>query len=246
MKRTCSEFLNSSTITTSAKCKLESTDTGFSQIFTIARVEKGSTGDISGTTHSEIKTADLCAEADKLRVGVSSKVNFSKLTSKEQLERFKNQAQEIRRLRKKLAKSMAAKSKKPNSEIQKALEKVKFAKHELEDQQFLVENIVKAVNSGVLLPNTLAYNQICTILRNLLGTQGASSKYMVRLPECTVPISTLEFEEYSKLPCTPGVLRALLGKEQRGVEDLSELLRALHLQAFKNIMFSQQGKLCPY
>ena len=229
MKRNSAE---TSIPASSNKGRAESADQCFGQIFSIARVEKCSTGDLSGTTPSDSKGID----SDRLRVGVSSKVNFSKLTSKEQLQRFQNQAHEIKRLRKKLTKCMNSKGKKESTELQRAVERIKVTRHELEDQGYLIENVVKAINTGKILPNTLPYNQICTILRGLLSIQCPQSKCNIKLPEATIPISTLEYEEYSKLPCTPGVLRSLIGKEQKGVEDLSELLRTLHLQAFRNIL----------
>ncbi len=223
------------------KVKSEPCDPPFSQVFSIARIDKSaSTTDVSAV---DCKNPDTTGQADtdKVRVGVSSKVNFSKLTQKEQHLRFQNQALEIKRLRKKLSKYMSNKGRRENSELQKAVDRVKSAKHEFEDQGMLVENVVKAVNTGKIVPNTLAYNQICTILRDVLAIPCPASKHAIRLPETTVPISRVEYEEYSRLPCTPAVLRALVGREQRHMEDLSEVLRALHMQAFMNIVHAKGG-----
>ncbi len=223
------------------KQKLES-DSNSDQVFSIARVEKpGMTGSIS-----EQKTGDqspdlLGLPCEEVRVGVSSKVNFSKLTPAEQRLRFINQAQEIKRLRRKLRKYSGQKGKREDSLLQRAIDRVRTAKHELEDQKCLIENIAKAINSGRLLPGTLGYSQICTILRDVLGLPCPESKHSINLPEKTIPISQTEYEVYKKLPCTPGVLRAMIGREQRGVEDPSELLRALHIQVFANIQNEMYG-----
>lgn len=204
------------TFTNLAKCKAETSDQSLNQIFTIARIEKG----------MELP------ESDKLRVGVSSKVNFSKLTSKEQLQRFQNQAQEIQRLRRRLSKLMLAKGKHEITDVQKAIDKVKAYKYELDDQRFLVENIVKGIIERTIAPNTLAYNQICTILREALHISPQETKYTIKLGETELPISILEYEVYTKLPCTPAVLHTLLGKQQEQPDNLGELLRVLNLQAF--------------
>eukprot|EP00826_Nyctotherus_ovalis_P001212 TRINITY_DN10164_c0_g6_i1.p1 TRINITY_DN10164_c0_g6~~TRINITY_DN10164_c0_g6_i1.p1 ORF type:complete len:229 (-),score=70.05 TRINITY_DN10164_c0_g6_i1:170-856(-) len=215
MKRNSAET-TSSTITSFPKSKPEAIDQTFSQIFTIARIEKG------------VKMS----ESDRLRVGVSSKVNFSKLTPKEQLLRFQNQAEEIQKLRRRLSKLMLSKGKHEATDLQRAVDRVKAHKYELDDQKSLIENIVRGINQGSIAPNSLAYNQICTILREALHITPVEAKYRIKLGEAEVPVSMLEYETYSKLPCTPAVLRTLLGKEQERPENLGELLRVLNLQAF--------------
>ena len=236
MKRNSSDSLTGTPLACT-KYKAERVDQGLGQVFSIARIEKSSTADASAANQIDSKNSDVLEpEPDKVRVGVSSKVNFSKLTAKEQRLRFQNQAQEIKKLRKKLSKYMSNKGKKENSELQKAMERIKSSKHELEDQSLLIENVVKAINTGKILPNTLPYNQICTILRDVLSIRSPSYKYSIRLPEGVVPISCVEYEEYMKLPCIPAVLRSLVGREQRNSEDLSELLRALNSRALSNII----------
>ena len=107
-----------------AKHKLES-DISSDHIFNIARVEKAST---AGTV-TEPKLGDqspdlLGIQCEQVRVGVSSKVNFSKLTPTEQRLRFINQAQEIKRLRRKLRKYSGQKGKREDSLLQRAIDKV--------------------------------------------------------------------------------------------------------------------------
>ena len=222
------------------KQKLE-TGHGFDQVFSIARVEKQNTA----CTFSEQKIGDqspdlLGMQCEEVRVGVSSKVNFSKLTPAEQRLRYLNQAQEIKKLRRKLRKYSGQKGRREDSLLQKAIEKIKSAKHELDDQKMLVENLVQAINTGKLQPNTLGYNQVSTILRDVLGLACPDSKFAITLPEKLIPISSIEYDIYKKLPCTPGILRAMVGREQKGVEDPSELLRALHIQVFAGI---QEGRI---
>ena len=235
MKRVSADTITC-TVPVCTKFKLESNEHPFDQVFSIARVDKNYTA----PTMTENRIGDLSPDLlgpipEKIRVGVSSKVNFSKLTQKEQHLRFLNQAEEIRMLRKKLRKYTGSRGKKEDSMLQSAINKLKPVKFELEDQKLLVENLIKAINTGKLVPNTLAYNQICTILRVALGQPCPEAKYTIKLPEGTIPISKVEYEEYMKLPCTPGVLRSLIGKEQCGTEDPNELLRALHIQIFSNI-----------
>ncbi len=239
MKRSCDYIVDPEPLP-SLKQKLVGSDNSSDQIFSIARIDRN--GTVGSMT--EIKPGDQSPDlinlrCEKVRVGVSSKVNFSKLTPNEQRLRFLNQAEEIRHLRKKLHKYSAAKGKKEDSALQKAMERVKSAKCELEDQRLLVENLLKAINTGKLVPNTLAYNQICTILRDVLPVPCPQSAFALKLPEKSIPISKVEYDEYSKLPCTPAVLRALVGREQQSAEDPSELLRALHIQVFASIARSK-------
>ena len=218
MKRNSAEASTSSIISFT-KCKIESSDQSFGQVFTIAKINNDS-------EHL----------SDKLRVGVSSKVNFSKLTSKEQLQRFQNQAQEIRKLRRKLSKVMHCEEDNETCERQKTIEHIKSFKYELDDQKFLLENLVKGISERTICPGTLAYNQICTILRDALQIKPKNPKYTIKLGESDVAISTLEYKEYSKLPCTPGVLQVFTGREQMKQENYSELLRALNIQEYNRVM----------
>lgn len=228
------------------KQKLCGLDSNADQIFSIARIDRSST---AGSL-TELKQGDQSPElgtirCEKVRVGVSSKVNFSKLTPGEQRLRFVNQAEEIRHLRKKLRKYSAGKGKKEDSTLQRAVDRVRAARFELEDQKLLVENLLKAINTGKLAPNTLPYDQICTILRDVLSLPCPVSPYAIKLPEKSVAISKTEYDAYAKLPCTPTVLRALLGREQTAVEDPSELLRALHIQVFADIARSKGIQSAP-
>jgi len=233
MKRVCPDtFTLPPTLAT--KQKLE-TEQGFNQVFNVAQAENRS----SALSHAETRpgdcSPDLVEQCDEVRVSASSKVNFSKLSPAEQKQRFLNQAQEIKRLKRKIRKYSAQKGKKEDTILQKAVDKIKIARHEIDDQKYLIENLLKAINTGKLTPGSFSYCQICTILRDLLNLPCPESRHTITLPEKSIPISTVEYDVYKNLTCTPGVLRAMVGREQHGPEDPSELLRALHVQVFASM-----------
>lgn len=161
------------------------------------------------------------------RVGASSRVNFSKLSPKEQKQRFVNQFEEIKRLRAKMKKHSKVQREDCNDDIQKALKLIYEAHYDVPDQCHLIEDVAAGVISGQLRPDTLAFNQISTILRDLLGVECHDAKHTISLPEVTVPISTLEYEIYRRIPCTDRVLRNLLGRKQKQPEDPNELFSVL-------------------
>eukprot|EP00826_Nyctotherus_ovalis_P055903 TRINITY_DN7478_c0_g1_i12.p1 TRINITY_DN7478_c0_g1~~TRINITY_DN7478_c0_g1_i12.p1 ORF type:complete len:223 (-),score=56.35 TRINITY_DN7478_c0_g1_i12:111-779(-) len=221
MKRNSAETTSNSS-TPHAELKTKSPN----QIFTIVRIERGAES----------------GRVNKLRVGVSSKVNFSKLTSKEQLQRFRNQEQEIQQLRRRLGKLMLSKGKHVASDLRRAIDRVKYHKYELADQKLLIENVIKGITRKAIVPNTLAYNQICTILREALKLSPLEAKHSIKLDSVEVPISLLEYEVYSKLPCTPAVFHAFLGKELECTENIGQLLRTLNVEAFAKTMNLEMEK----
>ena len=165
----------------------------------------------------------------KVRVGVSSKVNFTKLSTKEKYLRYHNQANEIACLRKSLRQYVSG-GKKPRPDVAKVLDKLKGYKHELEDQADLVLNLTRALSSGKLVPNSLAYNQICTILRDVLAISYPSCKHHIRLPETTVAVTSQEYSQYSELPCTAQIFRLLIGRKQEPLQGPEQQLLSLHRQ----------------
>lgn len=228
MKRTLIEpQANQETIVSKVKRNEDEPLAG--QIFSIAQIERNNT---EGSLEEQ-KRKD--SEADKLRVCVSSKVNFSKLNAQEQYARFQNQAKKIKKLRMKLKRYGDENVVKEDTEIRKALKRIKESRYELQDQKDMIENLIKAINSGKLVPNTLPYNQICTILRDALGINYPDCHYSIMLPEGSIPISALEYAEYTKLPCSSSNLGSFVGRAQVDSENYGEFLRALHLQFFSNI-----------
>ena len=146
----------------------------------------------------------------------SSKVNFSKLNRAEQERRYINQKQEIKKLKKQLRNYT---KKNGNKALQH------LYTNELTDERLLLENMCRAVISGKLVPNTLAYNQICTILRDILQIPYTNKGYLISLPDKKLNISSIEYEAYSKLPFTDSILLRMIGREGREQEDPFKLLQ---------------------
>lgn len=224
------------------KANAEVADKCDGQIFSIARTtlrpmldlqEKDAEGE---TSHDEYDPTTL-----KVRVGVSSKVNFTKLSTKEKYMRYHNQASEIKRLRKSLKKYSSGEVKKSRPEVLKAMDKLKAYKPDVEDQADLVANLTHALTSGKLVPNTLGYNQICTILRDSLALTYPDCKYHIRLPETTVAVSSQEYSQYCQLPCTAEIYRLLVGRKPDPKEEPEQLLLSLHRQRSTSHSSDSQG-----
>jgi hypothetical protein len=179
----------------------------------------------------------------KIRVGVSSKVNFTKLSRREKYMRYHNQAHEIKKLRKKFAQYSHCDTRKPRADVLRAADKAKTYKPDMEDQAEIVENLVHAVKTRVLLPGTLGYNQICTILRDVLHLSYPDWKYQLKLPETTVALSSYECMEYGKLSCTPQIYRLLLGRKHDAQDDPEHMLLYLHRQ--RACSHSSDGQATP-
>lgn len=213
------------------------------RIFSISRIERQNVSNSImeqksinpsyDTSNNPILTSSK--ESKEVRVGVSSRVNFCKLTLAEQRERFVNQGQEIRRLKMKFRKYRKSTKSCKNVLLQKALEKIRKVKHDLEDQRHLLENLSAAIISGRLGSNSLGFSQISTIIRDLLGLDSPESRYFIDLPEKTIPISSIEYENYKKLPCTSAILRKILGREQKTTDDPKELLNSLSIFNYHRI-----------
>jgi hypothetical protein len=139
---------------------------------------------------------------------------FGKLSGDEQYKVFQGQAYEIKQLRRKLRKNDHKRYNKLEAEMQEAHRIIEDNSFELEDQRYILDNLVKALNQGVLTPNTLPFNHICTILRDKLNTtltNGPTS--CIKLPEKTIAISKKEEEEYLHLPRCVKLFRALVGRQ---------------------------------
>ncbi len=136
---------------------------------------------------------------------------FEKLTPVAKYVQFRTQAYEIKQLRRKLRKSDTKQEDKLEGELQRAKDVTAACASELPDQRALVPNTLRALGESFLIPNTLQYNRICTIIRNALSISASHSQYLA-LPDKTVPISRKEGEEFMKLPNSLEVYRALLGE----------------------------------
>jgi len=159
-----------------------------------------------------------------IRVSASSKVNFSKLSLTEQRQRYINQTKEIKKLRAKLKKFSKEKTK---DAFERALEVIREGNCITCNRHNFLESLTCSIISGRLKPNTLAFNQISTILRDVLGLRTSNIQYAIQLGETTIPISSLEYEAYKEIACTERVLRCILGRKQREVEDPNELFNII-------------------
>lgn len=165
------------------------------------------------------KPGEVKARLKRGRVSASSKVNFSKLNPAEQKLRYINQKNEIKLLKKQLHKELAKDS---NTSLQGSLP---VSDINAPPYRSLLQTLCKALISGKLLPNTLAYNQISTILRDVLQIPHSGQGHFISLPDKKLEVSSVEFEEYSKIPCTDPTLLKIIGREQKQLDDPFALLQ---------------------
>eukprot|EP00826_Nyctotherus_ovalis_P052976 TRINITY_DN680_c0_g1_i1.p1 TRINITY_DN680_c0_g1~~TRINITY_DN680_c0_g1_i1.p1 ORF type:complete len:234 (+),score=45.55 TRINITY_DN680_c0_g1_i1:181-882(+) len=191
---------------------------------------------VAPQTTNDSFSEDPCVSKDgDKRVGVSARVNFSKLNPTEQKLRFINQAEEIKRLRAKLKGLSKKKRKITGKDFQVISDDARDSNHDFlyqtfdPNQRHFLKSVARSVITERLKPGTLPFNQIATILRDLLDLDCSNRQYVIKLPEKTIPISRTEHEEYRKVPCTCRFLRNILGREQREAEDPNELLKAMSL-----------------
>lgn len=139
---------------------------------------------------------------------------FARMSIREKHRCFQRQAYEIKQLRRKLRKSGEKERKMAEREMLSAQATIKAAGgFDLEDQRHLLDNLVKAINSGRLSPGSLAYSRICTMVRSKLSiateSRGAGQ---ISFPERTVGISQKECGEFRLLPHNESIFRALVGE----------------------------------
>ena len=120
----------------------------------------------------------------KSRTSASSRVNFSKLTAEEKERRCQNMSKEVKSLRRKIKLleqkittgggsvedvENTAQKDFESSLLYQALDKLKtFRGYELSDQKDILENFSQMVADGRLHPDSLAFSQICTLIRSHL------------------------------------------------------------------------------
>lgn len=173
---------------------------------------------------------------EEIRIGASSKVNFSKLSAEEQRYRYINQAVKVQKLKAQIKSLIKTKGKRINQSLRKAHEKLRNAKHEIEEHKFLLDNLLKAIISEQLGPNTLGYCQICTILRDVLGLPCEGSEHFLKLPERTISITSLEYKMYKDMMLGPEELRTIIGLPQLEEKDPGTKLRNLNMSMLSKII----------
>lgn len=191
----------------------------------IFHIERQNTQGSISEPKSADQNSDLIVPCDSIRVGASSKVNFSKLSLTEQWQRFKNQQKEIRRLKKLLRKYQNEKEQYEELLLKGDKEGQQTECSEQRPQEILMKGLSEAVAEGKLKPNTFGYNQVCTILRDLLDLPCIGNGFAINLPEKPIPISSVEYETYLKLSCTKEILRVMVGRKRKRVEKPEELVQ---------------------
>ena len=144
---------------------------------------------------------------------------FQQMNNEEKRRCFQRQAYEIKQLRRKLRKCANDSRIEFDSlepETKRAQMLLQSVNCELPDQKEMIENLIKAVNTGKLVPETLPFSRISTILRNGMenGKEVDKSKAEhVTFPEKSVAISKKESNQYKYLPKSEQVYRALVGDD---------------------------------
>lgn len=195
---------------------------------------------IDNSFESHLNGSSNMHDKEEMRVRASSKVNFSKLSEEEQLCRYKNQVIKVQTLKAQIKKIIKTKGGKISRSLKVAQEKLYSAKHELPDRKHLLENLLEAITTGKLKPNSLAYCQICAILRSALGTSYTNSKYLIQLPEEYIAITSHEYKAYTGIALGADYLRSIVGLEQplKVIEkkNLEQQLHYLNIQMLNEVL----------
>lgn len=228
MKRVLCEALTSSEFPVKCQCVSKSVNAAPFKVF---HIEDKNMNELRfKSTLTNENPDDVIKKCENIRVQASSKVNFSKLNPSEQKLRFINQRKEIKRLTKKLCKYTETIDQFNSSLFESVLTKVHNENYDLDDQNQLIENLSKAIITGKLKPNSLGLNQICTILRDVLGIQCEEKGYVIALPDKNLSVSKIEYDTYIRTRCTEGVLLKILGKEKSTMDDPIKFLDAVNGQ----------------
>jgi len=161
---------------------------------------------------------------------------FEKMTPNEKYQFFLHQSYEIKQLKRKIRKSPISKSKALKKALLKAQERIKASSNlEFEDQRNCLDNLLSSISTSKLVPNTLQFARICTILRNCL--KGTEQK--------DLPFTRKEIKEISFLPKNNKIIEALKGKKEGMREEESvreylntqaEIIRGMDFEGFVNWM----------
>ncbi len=148
--------------------------------------------------------------------------SFEQLPAEAKYSQFQSQAYEIKQLRRKLRKYD---QKSTCNDISHELKQAQSALQasagiELTDQKCLIENLLRALQKSKLVPGSFQYDRVCAIVRNALSQGSAEGKMETMREEA----------EYAKLPASPEIREALVGKQDL-LQDKSEAERFLLMQA---------------
>ena len=199
-------------------------NTTTTQIFRITRVD---------STESQLP----CQE-DEL---ISTEEQLMAMTPKEQYSSFQTQAYEIKQLRRKLRKLSQKGGHELEASIQQAKEVLNEYDFEFEDQKDILDNLMKALKTGVLVPNTMKFDRLCTIVRNCMNLNPKSkTDKSVYVEGREVKISKRESDQYLQCPNDDSIVKALLGETtDTELDEKKQLNNYLVIQAelLKNMNF---------
>ncbi len=179
---------------------------------------------VSPSTHP----ASLPAEDADLAPALQ---RFDHLTPSEKYTEFQSQAYEIKQLKRKIRKCAKCRAKAVRKAFAKAQETLKTADVELLDQKMMLDHLLQGLDSGRLLPNSLPFDRICTILRNALKQYKGTNA-----------VTTREKQEYEYLPQNSKIVSALMGKrvdENLSAEEIAEQYLLMHAAALKKLTYQQ-------
>jgi hypothetical protein len=207
------------------------------QIFRITRVSNEGS---EGHKLSQYRTCSSLKEAEL----VMTEEQLSKMTPKQQYSRFQDQAYEIKQLRRKLRKFSPSNGKPLEEEVLEAKEIIKNTEFELPDQRHIIDNLIKALVTGMLIPGSLQYDRLCTIVRNSVNIKTESKTgHYITLPGKEIAITEKEHKRYVQLPRSNALLRALTGDvplSVRGEEEQRQEVEnylAIHADLIKKMSF---------
>lgn len=158
---------------------------------------------------SQCKTCSSPRQADL----VFTVEQLARMTPRQQYACFQSQAYEIKQLRRKLRKSSKGRGKVLEEKVLEAKEVLKDAVFELPDQSFIIDNLVKALRTGALMPDTLQYDRLCAIVRNSMNlkVESKTGKY-INLSGKNLAITEKEQRHYVQLPLNNSMLGTLVGE----------------------------------
>ena len=156
---------------------------------------------------------------------------LSRMTPNQQYTCFKKQAYKLKQLKKKLRRFSL------EERIIEAKEKLKDITFELSDQRFIVDNMIEALKIGALLPNTLQYDRLCSIVRNTMNlkSQPKTGNHLI-LPKKIIAITEKEQRQYTKLAKRSSLLEVIMGELPKNLGEVENYLD-IHAELIMNMSY---------
>ena len=154
---------------------------------------------------------------------------FDELSVSEKYNFFQHQAGLIKQLKRKIRKSVKHRFKVLRKSFARAEQTLKSSRVELKDQSELLSNFLQSIISGKLLPNSLPFCRLSTILRTVL--KGDSTTLTER-----------EREECEGLPKCLGVVDVLMGRNvniEISPNEIAEQYLSMQSELIKKLTYPQ-------